>query len=261
MPSTRSILEIGYRSIAGQRPENQDRVAHFDSSFGHVFLVADGMGGHRGGSRAASLATSRLPGILAALPPSIGPQAALVEAIARLNAIIIQESEAGGGEVAGMGSTLAAVLVCDTPDGSLAIGAHLGDSRIYFLRSQRMFRLTRDHTMAQSLIDSGALTPGEAANHPRANALTRVLGRPNTASIDLTSWILLQAGDIFLICSDGLSGYAADEEIRESLLPEAPPDELANRLIGLARQNQSEDNISVMILRVAQLPEQADTAG
>src|SRR5450432_3701161 len=139
LPQTQPIkcaLRIGWKSVAGSRPDNQDRVTHFDSPFGHVFLLEDGMGGYRGGSIASSLAISKLPEFLNALPSSSPPQSALVSAIEDVNRSILEESRAGGEAFEGMGSTLAALLVRDTPDGSLAIGAHVGDSRIYFLREQ-----------------------------------------------------------------------------------------------------------------------------
>ncbi|MBV8905690.1 MAG: serine/threonine-protein phosphatase, partial [Acidobacteriia bacterium] len=169
------FLEIGSESVAGVRPDNQDRIAHFDSPFGHVFLVADGMGGHLGGGIAASLAISRLPQILGAIPASETPQTALTAAIQDLNRVIVEEGRAGG--VEGMGTTVAAVLVRDTPDGALAIGAHVGDSRIYFFRDTRLFCLTRDHTIVERLVESGVLTPEQAFDHPQAGVLTRALGR------------------------------------------------------------------------------------
>src|SRR5262245_16441624 len=106
MPLLRPVLETGSLSFAGIRPENQDRVTHFDSPFGHVFLLADGMGGHRGGAVASSLVVSRLPAILRAQPSSLGPQEALVESIQILNRAIVEESQLPGSEVTGMGSTL-----------------------------------------------------------------------------------------------------------------------------------------------------------
>jgi serine/threonine protein phosphatase PrpC len=245
-------LQIGAESIAGARPENEDRLTHFDSPFGYVFLLADGMGGHRGGEVASYIATSRFPEILDALPATLAPQAALTQAIQILNREILDEGRAGGAEVEGMGSTLAAVLVRDTPDGSLAIGAHVGDSRIYFLRGPQLFCLTRDHTMVERLIESGALTPEQAFDHPQASVLTRALGKLEKLQIDLTPWKLLKPGDVFLLCSDGLSGYATEDAIRQILLQEDPPDVTARHLIDLALEEHSKDNISVLMFRVAE---------
>ena len=252
--SKRSLLQIGSATTAGVRPDNQDRLTHFDSKFGHVFVVADGMGGYRGGAVASSIAIERLPELLRGLPDDLPPQAALVQGIEDLNRAIIQKSRDGGEAVEGMGSTLAALLVRDTPDGSLAIGAHVGDSRIYFLRGGHLFGLTRDHTVVGRLVESGALTPEQARDHPQSGVLTRVLGRIENVPVELTSWTLLQGGDTFLLCSDGLSGYAEDEAIRQALLDAAPPEVIATRLMELALREGSQDNISVLLCRAVAAP-------
>jgi protein phosphatase len=253
-PAIKCALEIGKKSIAGSRPDNQDSLAHFASPFGHVFLLADGMGGYGGGSLASNLATSRLPEFLSAVPSSTAPQSALLDAIDNVNRAIVEESRAGGEAVEGMGSTLAALLVRDTLDGLLAIGAHIGDTRIYFLRGEKLFRLTTDHTLVQQLVQSGALTPDQAIDHPQASVLTRALGRGGPLSVDLTSWILLQPGDIFLLCSDGLSGFANQASIRKVLLQHDPPEAIADQLVELALAEESDDNISVLFLRVTAIP-------
>jgi serine/threonine protein phosphatase PrpC len=253
--TTNQLLEIAAESIAGTRPDNQDRVSHFGSPFGYVFVVADGMGGHSGGGLASFLVVSRLPEILRAIPPGEPPQQALTNAIQSVNRLILNEAGAGiGGAVEGMGTTVAAVLVRDTPDGSLAIGAHVGDSRIYFLRGAQLFCLTRDHTIVEKLVESGALTAEQALDHPQAGVLTRALGRLPALPVDLTSWHLLKPGDIFLLCSDGLSGYASGEAIRQTLASGDAPEVLARRLVELAIREGSQDNISVLVFRVAASP-------
>jgi serine/threonine protein phosphatase PrpC len=252
--ATHHILEIGSESIAGVRPDNQDRVAHFDSPFGHVFLIADGMGGYGGGGIASGLAISHLPEILWSVPTPATPQAALTSAIQDLNRIILDEGTAGGEAVEGMGTTLAIVLVRDTPDGALAIGAHVGDSRIYFLRGTQLFCLTKDHTLIERLLESGALTPEQAADHPQAGVLTRAVGRERVLPVDLTGWRLLKPGDMFLLCSDGLSGYASEDAIRQTLLCGDAPNGIASRLVDLALDEGSQDNISVLVFRVAGPP-------
>lgn len=246
------VLEIGSKSVAGVRPENQDRIAHFPSPFGHVFLLADGIGGYAAGGIASGLAISRLPEILRACPPTEAPQAALTSAIQHLNRVIVEEAKAGGNSTEGMGTTLALVLVRDTHDGALAIGAHVGDSRIYFLRGGQLFCLTKDHTLIEQLVESGALTPEQAVDHPQASVLTRALGRERMLPIDLTTWRLLKPGDLFLLCSDGLSGYASEDAIRETLLGDEAPGVIANRLVELALQEGSQDNISVLVFRVSE---------
>jgi PPM family protein phosphatase len=195
------ILTLGSESIAGKRKENQDRVAHFESPFGHVFVLADGMGGYEGGSIASSIAATQLPLLLKMIPVEVGPGEALVQAIRELNLLILEKARESGAVERGMGSTVAALLVCSTPEGLLAVGAHVGDSRIYFFRAGKTFCLTRDHTVVQQLIDMGSLTPVQAENHPQASVLTRALGRGDTElAVDLTQWLLLRPNDKLLLC-------------------------------------------------------------
>jgi protein phosphatase len=250
MEKTNCFLDIGSASTAGVRPDNQDRLTHFGSPFGHVFLLADGMGGHSGGAIASSMAASMLPGILDSLPTSMAPQTALADSIQSLNLAILEEGRNGGDGTHRMGSTLVVVLVQDTKEGPLAIGAHVGDSRIYFLRGRQLFTLTTDHTVVEKLVESGALSHSQAIGHPQAGVLTRALGQGEPLSIDLTSWKLLKPGDTFLLCSDGLSAYVANDLIRDTLSDDVAPDLIARRLIDLALREHSQDNISVLIFRV-----------
>jgi PPM family protein phosphatase len=252
------VLQIGSESLTGSRPENQDRVAHFDSAFGHVFVVADGMGGHRDGALAAVLATSRLPDVMRGLPESLPADAALLQSIELLNDLMLAHDPSAGHQQEGMGSTLAVVLVRNTADGFLAIGAHVGDSRIYFLRNGRLFCLTRDHTVVQGLVDAGQLTADEAFDHPKAGVLTAALGRPGPVGADVTPWMLLEPGDLLLLCSDGVSGYVSDAAIAEALGAPQPPSVLARQLVELALREHSADNISAIVVRV-DVEERADT--
>jgi PPM family protein phosphatase len=243
------VLEIGLRSVAGSRSENQDRVGHFESSFGHVFVLADGMGGHRDGALAATLVVSSLPEVLRALPESLTAEAALVESIQRLNDIVHSQDRSEEAD-ASMGSTVALLLVRQTADGFLAIGAHVGDSRIYFQRHERLFCLTRDDTVVQAMVDAGELTPDEASVHPRAGVLTAALGQAPVVEATLTPWRLLEAGDRLLLCSDGISGYLADGAIGEALGGPASAQVAVERLIERALAENSADNLSAVVIAV-----------
>ncbi len=246
--SSSCVLHVGSWSTNGVREENQDRLDSFESPLGQVFVLADGMGGYKGGALAAGIATSTLPQLLRGLPESTPAPEALVQAIEQLNHAILEKS-VNGSDVEGMGSTLVVLLVRHTPDGSLAIGAHVGDSRIYFLRRERLFCLTRDHTMVRDLLDSGALTPEQAVDHPQASVLTRALGRNGPVAVDLTEWMQVQADDVFLLCSDGLSAYAEAEDIRATLAQPESPQVIAEMLVRLALREHSEDNISALVVR------------
>jgi protein phosphatase len=149
-----------------------------------------------------------------------------------------------------MGSTIVALLVYQTPDGLLAIGAHVGDSRLYFAREDRIFRLTEDHTIVQQLLKNHTLTEKQALDHPQAGVLARALGQKETVDVDLTSWMLLRPGDTFLLCSDGLSGYLDDSEIRRILVQREASATIALTLLDLAFGEGSDDNVSALVVRV-----------
>lgn len=250
---TSCVLTLGSESIAGMRKENQDRVAHFESPFGQVFVLADGMGGYQGGSIASSIAATQLPILLKMIPLEVGPREALVQSIRELNMLIIEKARESGVVERGMGSTVAALLICGTSEGLLAIGAHVGDSRIYFFRGGKTFCLTRDHTVVQQLIDMGSLTPVQAEDHPQASVLTRALGRGDAElAVDLTQWLLLRPDDKLLLCSDGLSGYSDDSAIADIVSRGEDPGNTARELVELALQEGSMDNISVLVIHVAE---------
>jgi serine/threonine protein phosphatase PrpC len=243
-------LEFALESATGQRADNQDSVLQFESPFGSVFLLADGMGGYQGGAVASAIATSKCQEVMQGLPPSSAADAALAEAINSANRAIFEVSNNGDKSLRRMGSTIVALLVSETEDGLLAIGAHVGDSRLYFVRDGRLFRLTEDHTMIQQLIKNSTLTEEQARDHPQANVLTRALGHKEDLQPEMTAWMLLKSGDTFLLCSDGLSGYVSDEAIRETLTHREASATLARLLLDLAFLSGSDDNVSVLVVRV-----------
>jgi serine/threonine protein phosphatase PrpC len=245
-----ATLEFALESAAGQRADNQDNVIQFESPFGSVFLVADGMGGYQGGALASKLVISKCEEVLMSLPDSTAPDVALKEAIQEANRAVFTESRHGDKSLRKMGSTIVALLVSETQDGLLAIGAHVGDSRLYFVRDDRLYRLTEDHTMIQQLIKNNTITEEQAEDHPQASVLTRALGHQEEIEVDLTSWMLLKPGDTFLLCSDGLSGYVDDETLRATLTQREASATLSRLLLDLAFSRGSDDNVSVMVARV-----------
>lgn len=247
------VLDIGTFSTAGRREENQDNYGRFEAPFGYVVVVADGMGGHRGGRLASHLAVSRLPELLAGQPDELElePQRALAGAIGTVNMEIHEQGRLGSNdESRAMGTTLALLALQSSDAGTLAMAANVGDSRVYFFRNGGLFLLTRDHTAAQDLFRSGAISAEQAAVHPRAHVLTRALGHSMPLKIDFSPWIQPRPGDMFLLCSDGLSGYVPDAMIGEVLRADgASPSELAERLGQLALQSDSTDNVTVAVVR------------
>lgn len=213
----------------------------------HLLAVADGMGGHAGGDVASRLA-------IAALAPldrtEHGPEEALTDlehTVERARQDLVRVSDADP-ELVGMGTTVTALL----HTGTTLVMAHLGDSRAYLLREGRLTQVTVDHTFVQHLVDTGRISPEEAEHHPQRNVVMRVLG---DFDVDLTPDMSVRearAGDRWLLCSDGLSGFVSPEQITEVLTETAAPDEAADLLITLSMTAGSTDNITVVVADVVE---------
>ncbi|MGC8968203.1 MAG: PP2C family protein-serine/threonine phosphatase [Thermus sp.] len=228
-----------------KRSKNEDAVGHLLTPWGGVFVVADGMGGHRTGEVAARLAVESILGHFHEAEPS--PKA-LLEAFERANARIHQEAQRP--ENRGMGTT-ATCLLLDLP---YALVAHVGDSRAYLLRGEEFSLLTEDHSWVAERVRQGLLTVEEARTHRWRNVITNALGSFPQARVDLLG-LKLSPGDTFLLCSDGLSGVLEDRTLKEAL-KNFPPEEAARRLVELANEWGGPDNISAIVVRVPEdLPE------
>ncbi|KQQ93176.1 protein phosphatase [Leifsonia sp. Leaf325] len=223
------------------------RANNQDSGFaGHgLFLVADGMGGHAGGDVASAIATKR---IAEADQPYVTPedaefamQSALIAANQQLAETVFEHAE-----LTGMGTTVSALYVL----GDKVAIAHIGDSRIYLLRSGTLTQITTDHTFVQRLVDSGRITEEEAAVHPRRSVLMRVLGDVESSPEIDTSIVRTIAGDRWLICSDGLSGVVSFDDIREALEQSASASEAAERLVKESLDGGAPDNVTVVVVDI-----------
>jgi protein phosphatase len=222
----------------------------------HLLVVADGMGGHAGGDVASSVA-------IAALAPldgeSHGPDDALDElerALEEAREEIIARSEATP-ELAGMGTTVTAILRA----GNKLAMVHLGDSRGYLLRDGVLTQVTTDHTFVQHLVNTGKITPEEAEHHPQRSVVMRVLG---DFDIDIAPDLSVRearAGDRWLLCSDGLSGFVSGETIARTLHEIADVDTCAERLVQLALRAGGGDNVTVVVADVLELDQVPDGAG
>ncbi|HEX4966507.1 MAG TPA: protein phosphatase 2C domain-containing protein [Thermoanaerobaculia bacterium] len=246
MEQTQPIsLRVGANFNQGKvRTENQDRIGRFESSFGQVFIVADGMGGHEGGATAAQMLIDGLERHLRQVPPGTTTESALQAAASRANADIYQRANSGDPKTAQMGATSVLALV----RGNQVTIAHAGDSRAYLLRGGELSRLTRDHTVVQRMLDHNMLSPEEARDHPDASVVTRAFGQKPDVELEVSAPFELQPGDRLLLCSDGLCGYVDDERIRQVLARGGDAQAVADALIGLALDAGGEDNVSVQIL-------------
>ena len=230
--------------IGLRRNENQDAYGIAHTCGTSLFVVADGMGGARGGATASAMAIHVI--INEAIKQNgLITRPSLKQAIEKANAAIYGRSKADE-DLSGMGTTVVALAFVN----ECAIIAHVGDSRIYRLRDGEITQLTRDHTLVQELVDSGAIPPEEAENHPIAHMLTRSLGPAPEVEVEIQALIdPTQAGDKFLLCSDGLYNLVSEEEICEHMQKETP-EEASNKLIALALERGGTDNVTIETLEV-----------
>jgi serine/threonine protein phosphatase PrpC len=241
------ILHSGLTDTGRVRSGNEDAWAA-DPTQG-LYIVADGMGGHNAGEIAASLVVESLPKMVrkrvgnTALPPTSTALARrLRSAVTRLSRDVYQQAMAEPG-LMGMGATV--VLAMVNRDDVVIV--HMGDSRAYLLRGGRLRLLTKDHSVVQELIDRGHITPEEAETHPARNRITASVGMPGDPSPD-SRRVPLQAGDRILLCSDGLAGMIADEEIAHILGEKESPEQICTRLIDAANHAGGHDNITAVVL-------------
>ncbi|MEW6573246.1 MAG: Stp1/IreP family PP2C-type Ser/Thr phosphatase [Bacillota bacterium] len=211
---------------------------------GRLYAVADGMGGAVAGEVASRLALDELKkqyfwGIQAALPEKCLEQAVLAAHEAVWRKAFAEP------EYTGMGSTLTAVVLKD----EAAHIAQVGDSRAYLVRGVTIKQLTRDHTVVANLVYKGELDPAEAWNHPQRHVLTQALGSRKEITVELRSYPV-GAGDILILCTDGLYNLVLEEDIRDTVTATSNCQEAAERLIKLANERGGHDNITALVLRI-----------
>ena len=217
------------------RDVNEDN--HFVGPDRGIWLVADGMGGHKNGRLASATVVRAVESVgLAASPPDL--LARFKDRIHRANAELLRLAEGDGDAV--IGATVAALLV---------FGGHFacvwsGDSRVYLVRAGAISQLSKDHTEVQELIDRGAIRPSEAKSWPRRNVVTRAVGVFDDPALDVVHGDL-RAGDTFVLCSDGLTGHVDDEEILFNVAQFAPQ-EACEALIRLTLERGAADNVTVI---------------
>jgi PPM family protein phosphatase len=201
-----------------------------------LYAVADGMGGHRGGEVASSLALETVQGMFERREGSLADQ--VVEA----NRAVFDRSQ-NDRSVSGMGTTLTAALV----DGGRVHLAHVGDSRAYLLRGGELAQLTEDHTLVHRMVMEGEISQEEAETHPQRSILTRALGVDQSVQVDEGD-VEVSDGDRLLLCTDGLTGMVPEGQIREILLESADPQEAVEKLVKVANRAGGIDNITAVIL-------------
>jgi len=206
-----------------------------------LFVVADGMGGAQAGEVASRIAVETFqPG----LQDDSAPEQALA-VLARVANARIHELSHSSAEHAGMGTTLTAIYV-----GALEVAiAHVGDSRAYCMRDGELLRLTDDHSLVDELMRQGRLTPEEAVEHPQRSVITRALGPEAVVEVDTRSFHA-HPGDVYLLCSDGLTTMISEEQIAAVLRSGLGLHDAGEALIAAANEAGGRDNITVLLIRL-----------
>ena len=251
-PSGR-VSAWGSTNVGLKRDNNEDNYI-IDSNL-QLYIVADGMGGHAGGAVASRMAIELVRETLTKTYHErslFNPQAAHDESSEILQLLKDAIRAASWGiyefsnqriDLAGMGTTLTMMLVY----GKRGYVAHVGDSRLYRLRNSTLEQLTEDHSLVQEQVRAGFLTREQAHNSRFRNIITRSVGFESQVNADSFS-LLLSSGDVFLLCSDGLSGMIEDREIAK-ILRQGKLSNATSRLVALANQHGGEDNITLILLR------------
>jgi PPM family protein phosphatase len=209
-----------------------------------LFVVADGMGGAQAGEVASRLAVESFQG---GLHDASEPESALAQLAREANSRIHELSHSHA-EQAGMGTTLTAVYVGER-DVSIA---HVGDSRAYRFRGGELLRLTDDHSLVDELLRQGRLTPEEAVEHPQRSVITRALGPEGAVEVDTRSYTG-RDGDVYLLCSDGLTTMVAEDRLAELLRANETLRAKGEALIAAANEAGGRDNITVVLMRLEEL--------
>ncbi len=245
------LVACGITDVGVKRDRNEDAFLINDDL--RLYVVADGMGGHAGGEVASALAVNTVDEVLAATDIDVAPGDAHdpVDALRQRVALSVRKAgerilawAASHPEFRGMGTTAVVLLI----QGANAFIAHIGDSRLYAVRDGVIEQVTEDHSLVAQSIREGLMTAEQARTHRMRNVITKALGFEHGAEPDITVRAL-RRGDIFLLCTDGLSGKVEDAELCDHLL-RYDPQEAARQLVGLACARGGEDNITAIIVHV-----------
>ncbi len=250
VPQRHLVIRAVLRTDVGLvRSENQDFGTYTTAEEekeshpgGRLLIVADGMGGHRGGATASRLAAETVKAQYLGSETTDIP-AALEESLRRANARIFSEAQSNP-ELRGMGTTTSVLAV----RGDRGWLAHVGDSRIYLVRGDEIHQLTEDHSLVATMVREGLLTPGEAETHPRRNVLQRSMGVAEEVEVDVRGPIELREGDTFILCSDGLHGLVKENELKD--IAQKSIEAAADEFLRKALERGAPDNVTVIVARV-----------
>jgi len=220
----------------------------------YIFVVADGMGGHKAGEVASKLGTVSFINNYKKQREKNNPIPQSMDAsIKKANKAILKKALSDP-EKRGMGTTFSAIVIANME----AHIVHVGDSRIYLIRNNKIKRLTKDHTFVEKMVEEGRISENEAKDHPQKNILYMSLGARESFLPDIIKDLEIKEGDIFFMCSDGLNSMVSDAMVKEYVLSYSAQ-EAVEKLINLANDNGGTDNITVQIIRIGQVENQNKT--
>jgi len=235
-------MKIGMNSHVGKvRKLNEDSCANRNENGILLVTVADGMGGHNAGEIASDVAVKSIEDYIF-LNDITNTSDALKQAVIFANKSVFEKSDTDAGYI-GMGTTTTTVLIFENK----VYIANVGDSRTYLLRNNRLKQITKDHSYVQRLVDSGYLTKTEARFHPRSNVITRAIGTNDSVIVDLFTMDIVK-GDVYFLCSDGLTNHVDDKDIEDVLNMDLSPDEKITMMIDMALNHGGNDNITAIIV-------------
>jgi serine/threonine protein phosphatase PrpC len=242
---TMGILASGSTDVGRVRRSNEDSYGVYPEL--HLYVVADGMGGHVAGEVASRLAVEAIRSSVATglkKGSTTPPDQRLVQAIQQANEHIIQTSK-DDPRLIGMGTTVVGALT----DQNTAYIGHVGDSRAYLLRNKEIKQLTKDHSLLNEYLQKGLIAPENLADYPYKHIITRALGSHPVVEVDLQA-IDLQPNDSFLLCTDGLTNMLSEKDIHAVLMTmDNDPEKGCHRLIEVANSKGGEDNITAVIFQ------------
>lgn len=232
---------VALSDVGLHRTENEDS----GWAGSKVIAVADGLGGHAGGEIASTLAIKKISTLEKSSLNQRNAETTLVEAYREINNDLALSMK-NKSELRGMGTTLTSVVMGKDK----TFLAHLGDSRAYLIRDQRILQLTKDHTVVQELLDQGRISADEVDGHPQRSFITKALmgssqnERPDFIEVDLTD------GDILLLCSDGLAGVVDEKTIEKTIVSNGVSELTLSELKGLAYKKDAPDNVTIILATV-----------
>ena len=259
------LISCGITDIGRKRQRNEDSYLVNDKL--KLYIVADGMGGHAGGEFASKIAVSTVEEIVkgedrikAGIPTQtyldqktpetsgdeVSEQNRLRDAITRAGSMIVRRAHEEP-ELKGMGTTATVMLLLSDK----AFIAHVGDSRAYCVRNKVITQITEDHSLVHEQLKSGLITEEEARTHQLKNIITRSVGVQEEVEIDTVVW-KLEAGDTYLLCSDGLSNMVQDFEMEE-IINQFTAEKAAQALVEAANKRGGEDNITLILVYILEL--------